>query len=236
MSLPVLSTPKYTLTIPSTKKEIEYRPFLVKEEKILLIAQETGNQNEIMNAIKSVVKACTYDKINPDVLTTFDLEYIFVKLRSKSVGEISTVGIECSECKTKNTIDIDLDSIEINSDVKKDTKVMITDTVGVQLKYMSVKDMTRISSKKNLSQADMMTETIIACIDSIFDENRIYAVENSTRSELEEFINSLSRSQMKKIEQFILEIPKLEHDIKFKCSSCSHDNEIKLTGTHAFFE
>lgn len=236
MSLPILSTPKYTVSIPSTGVSVEYRPFLVKEEKILLVAQESGDQGEIMNAIKDVIRACTYDKVKPDTLTTFDLEYLFIKLRSKSVGEISTIGIECSECKTKNTVDINLDEIEVQGNIVKSKKVMLTDKIGVVLKYMSVKDMSRITTKKNSSTVEMMTDTIISCIDSIFDGDTIYAAENSSRSELEAFINSLSRSQMKLIEEFIMDIPKVKHDVKFTCVSCKHANEISLTGAQTFFE
>lgn len=234
MSLPIISSPKYTLEIPSTKVTVEYRPFLVKEEKVLLIAQESQDQNQIMTAIKDVIRACTYGKIDPDVLASYDLEYIFIKLRAKSVGEISTVGVKCSECDTVNNIEVDLDKIAVSSELPE-SKIQLTDNIGVSMKPLNMKDLSRIASKKNQTAADQMIDSVIACIDHIYDENTIYLKENSTRAELETFIGSLSRSQMQKIESFIMNLPKVEHTVEFKCTKCKSDNTHTISGIQSFF-
>jgi len=234
MSLPIISSPKYTLEIPSTREVIEYRPFLVKEEKILLIAQESQDQGQIMNALKDVVSACTYGKINPDKLTPYDLEYVFIKLRAKSVGEVSTVGIKCKECKTDNKVDINLDDITVSGELPN-SRIQLTDTIGVNMKPMCMRDLTKIALKQKASTADQMTDTIIANIESIYDQSTIYLKENSTREEMEAFIGSLNRTQMKKIEEFIEGLPKVKHDVNFKCTSCSTVNSQTISGIQSFF-
>lgn len=235
MPLPILESPKYVLTIPSTGKNVEYRPFLVKEEKILLLAQESENENAISTAIKDIVKACTFDVVDPNELTSFDLEYIFLKLRAKSVGEVSEIRCKCEKCETLNNISINIDQIEVSwPNKKQDKKIMLTDSIGITLNYIKVKDIKAEESGK--SQTETIMDTIIAMIDSVFDQNGIYKKEDSTREELVTFINSLNRSQMEKIEKFIMDSPKLTHTAKFKCTSCKNDNEITLSGTQAFFE
>ena len=234
MSLPIIASPKYTLEIPSTGTIVEYRPFLVKEEKVLLIAQESQDQAQIMTAIKDVIYACTYGKIDPDTLASFDLEYVFIKLRAKSVGEISSVGIVCNECETANTVDVDLDKITVSSALPP-SKIQLTDTIGVSMKPMNMKDLSRIASKKNATGADQMIDSVIACIDHIYDESKIYLKDNSTRAELESFIGSLNRSQMQKIENFIMNLPKVEHTVEFKCSNCKCDNTHTISGVQSFF-
>jgi hypothetical protein len=235
MSLPIISTPKYTLTLPSNGTTVEYRPFLVKEEKILLIAQESDDQVQIIGAIKDVISSCTFGKINPDTLTSFDLEYVFIKLRAKSVGEVSSIGIKCSECEASNNIDVNLDEIEMTSAKDVNHKIALTDTVGVNMKYMSVRDLSALSAKKNTTNADILTDAIIACVDSIYDDTTIYAKENTPKAEMVSFIESLNRSQMQKIEQFMSSMPKLEHTVHFTCSKCKHENDVTLSGVQSFF-
>lgn len=235
MPLPTLESPKYVLTIPSTGKNIEYRPFLVKEEKILLLAQEAESELAITNAIKDIIRACTFDSINPEDLTSFDLEYIFLKLRSKSVGEISEVRCKCEKCETLNTVSINLDEIEIVwPDKKQDKTIMLTDKIGITMNYIKVKDIK--GSEENKSQAETIIDTIITMIDTIFDQNGVYKKEESTHEELVSFINSLNRNQMAKIENFIVNSPRLSHTTQFKCNKCKHNNELILNGTQSFFE
>ena len=236
MALPIIESPKYSTTIPSTGKAIEYRPFLVKEEKILLMAQHSSDQKEIVNAMKDIIRACTFNKTNPDDLTSFDLEFLFLKLRSKSVGETSSVKIKCEECEVSSDIDINLEEVtlEVDRDAAKRI-VMLTDTVGVNLRYIRIKDLNLISDESR-SQADVINDVIIASIESIFDATSVYPAENSTREELTSFINSLNRSQMQKIEEFVANTPKLEKRIAFTCKGCSHENDILISGTQSFFE
>jgi len=234
MALPIIESPKYTLEIPSTGKTVEYRPFLVKEEKILLMAQESEDSREMLSAMKEIVKACTLEKINPNDLTSFDLEFIFLKLRAKSVGETSTVNIKCSECETFTGVSVNIDEISVNIDPAIEKTVMLTDTIGVNLRYIRVKDMGSLSDNKK-TQSDLINEVLIASIESIFDSNAVYPSDQSTKAEITTFINSLNRSQMQKIEQFISSAPQLEKEIHFTCKGCAHENDTKLSGTQSFF-
>jgi len=235
MALPILESPKYTVEIPSTKKAIEYRPFLVKEEKILLMAQESQESREMLNAMKDIIRACTFEKVDVNVLTSFDLEYIFLKLRSKSVGEISSVNIKCSACEVPNPVDINLDEVVVKFDDSVSKTIMITDSVGVNMRYIRVKDMGALTDDKK-SQSDLINEVVIASIESIFDADKVYPSENSSKAELIVFINSLNRSQMQKIEAFIAAVPSLKETVKFKCKGCGHDNTLELSGTQSFFD
>jgi hypothetical protein len=235
MALPILESPKYTVEIPSTKKAIEYRPFLVKEEKILLMAQESQDSREMLNAMKDIIRACTFEKVDVNALTSFDLEYVFLKLRSKSVGEISNVNVKCSSCEAPNPIAINLDEITVKFDDSVSKTIMITDTVGVNMRYIRVKDMSALTDDKK-TQSDLINEVVIASIESIFDAEKVYPAENSSKEELIVFINSLSRAQMQKIESFISAVPALKQTVQFKCKACAHDNSLELTGTQAFFD
>ena len=235
MALPILESPKYTVEIPSTKKAIEYRPFLVKEEKILLMAQESQESREMLNAMKDIIRACTFEKVDVNALTSFDLEYIFLKLRSKSVGEISSVNIKCSACGAPNPVEINLDEVAVKFDDSVSKTIMITNTVGVNMRYIRVKDMSALTDDKK-SQSDLINEVVIASIESIFDADKVYPSENSSKAELIVFINSLNRSQMQKIEAFIAAVPALKETVKFKCKCCGHDNSLELSGTQSFFD
>ena len=235
MALPVLTAPKYTLTVPSTQQTIEYRPFLVKEEKILLLAQESNNQKEIMSAIRDVVETCTYGTVKANLLTSFDLEYIFLKLRAKSVGEIVDIKCKCTSCETYGAGEVNLDTVEVTwPSTKVDNKIMLTDKVGIVLRHISVDDLNKIGLDENVN-VETVTNMIIASIESIFDDSAVYPAAQSSQAELKEFVNSLSRSQVSKIEAYIENAPKLQHEIRFVCAQCKTDNSQVLTGTQSFF-
>ena len=236
MALPILESPKYTLTIPSTNQTVEYRPFLVKEEKILMLAQQSKDQKEIMSSIERVIEACTFGTVTSKTLTSFDLEYIFLKLRAKSVGEISDIRCKCNKCEEYTDVSINLDEIEVtHSKEKIDKKIMLSDKIGVVLKYILVSDMSSIVSTEEVT-VETITNMIIASIESIFDESAVYPADQSTPGELSDFVNSLNRSQLNKIEKFIENAPKLQHAVEFDCKSCKHKNEFTLAGSQAFFE
>lgn len=232
MALPIIQSPKYDIRIPSTGKSIQYRPFLVKEEKILLIAQESGSTTDMINAMKDIISACTFNKVDPNELTTYDLEYLFLKLRSKSVGETATVKIKCNSCDEHVEVEINIDDIPIPKVDKDPVKILLSDNVGVIMRHVRVRDLDKLT--KEQAQSDTLINTIIASIESIYDEKNIHQTDESTHEELVEFINSLSRSHMKKIEEYIKETPKIEHTIKFKCSN-GHENEVTLSGVKSFF-
>lgn len=234
MALPILESPKYDISLPSTGKVIQYRPFLVKEEKIMLMAQESGSSREMLSAMKDVVKACTFNKVVPNDLTSFDLEFLFLKLRTKSVGETSNIKIECSKCKEFTDVELNLDEIKSPKVNDHDNKLMLNDTVGIMMRYIRVRDLAQMTDEKSTS-ADTISTTIIASIQSIFDENGVYQTDESTKAELLSFVNSLNRAQVKEIEKFIATTPKVESVVKFECEHCKEKNETTLSGVQSFF-
>lgn len=237
MALPVIESPKYEVKIPSTGKKIQYRPYLVKEEKILMIAMESENSGQIMQAMKDVVKACTFDKIDVDKLCSFDLEYLFLKLRSKSVGEITTVGLKCEKCDKPTKVDINLDEVSVSIDDTLSSKIQLTDRIGVNLSWPKMRDLTKIEDKKDASPVESAFDIIISCIESIYDEKKNYPANEQTKEDMVTFLESLNQVQFAKLQTFIEKMPRLEHTVEFKCQTkeCGHSNKLVLTGLQSFF-
>lgn len=233
MNLPKIETPKYQLTIPSTGEDVGYRPFLVKEEKILLIAQEAGDEGDLLTAMKDVVTSCTFGDVDTSVLASFDLEYIFLKLRAKSVGEEAELGIKCDECEAANDIAVNLDAIEVTEGTPLPKKIQLTDTVGIVPQYITVNNLIKISGKTD--KGDILTSSIAASIKNIYDENNVYPIEEASDSDIKEFIESLNKEQIEKIEKVVTGAPKLQETISFKCTKCGTKNEKLLTGIESFF-
>ena len=235
MHLPKIETPKYNLVIPSTKKKLSFRPFLVKEEKILLLAQQSDNEEDQLEAVKSIIESCTFDKIKADDLTSYDIEYLFLQLRAKSVGESADVNIKCSKCGSSTPVNINLAEIDIKYPNKKiDNRIQLTDAIGVVVKNLSTADITKLG-KLGDDQVQLLNDTIAATIESVFDADNVYPMDDASPTEKEEFINSLSRGQMEKIEEFISNVPKLQEEVTFKCLSCGEKNKIMLEGLQSFF-
>jgi hypothetical protein len=234
MALPILNAPRFELELPLSKKRVSYRPFLVKEEKVLLMALESQDQKQIMRAMHDIIEACTYDDIKAKDLPVAELELLFLKIRSKSVGENTHVGLSCSECNTKNEIDINLEEIKLDVTNLPTTKIMITDTVGVIMKFPTSDDVMR-NIDINKSDIENTYSVIIACLDKIFDTENVYDVETQSKKELQEFVESLSQKQFEKIKEFFANLPKLKHDIDFSCEKCKHDNHLVLEGLESFF-
>jgi hypothetical protein len=232
MALPKLDVPKYPFEVPSLNKTVDFRPFLVKEEKVLMIAQETEDESKILPIIKDIVKACSFEKLDPNECTASDLEYIFLKLRAKSVGETVNVRIKCEKCDEYANVKINLEDITISEVNKVSNTIEINDSVGVILKQLSLKDTEKIDDK-NPEKA--FNQTIIYSIESIYDADSVYPASESTEKELIEFVDSLSHSHLEKIQEYIQNIPKLQYIAKFKCKECGHDNEILLEGIDSFF-
>jgi len=237
MSLPILETPKYTVTIPSTKKSVEYRPYLVKEEKILMLAVESEDEKQMIAAVKDIIRACTFEKLNPDDLTTVDLEYVFLKLRSKSIGETASVSLKCQtpECNGSVNADINLDSIEPTSISNGSTnRIQLTDKVGMTLRPVTVRALSRLTGE-NKSKSEQVTQLVISSIESIFDENAVYRAEDHTVEELTKFIDSLSTPHLQKIQAYVESLPRLSKDLEYTCPKCKIKHKITLTGLQSFF-
>ena len=237
MPLPILETPKYTVTIPSTKKSVEYRPYLVKEEKILMLAMESEDEKQMIMAVKDIIRACTFEKLNPDDLTTVDLEYVFLKLRAKSVGETASVSLKCqtSECTGSVNADINLDAIEPTS-ISNGTsnRIQLTDKVGMTLRPVTVRALSRLSGDSK-SKSEQVTQLIISSIESIFDDAGVYRAEDHTVEELIKFIDSLSTAHLQKIQAYVESLPRLSKDIEYTCPKCKVKHKITLTGLQSFF-
>lgn len=232
MALPSIATPEFTTKIPSTGQEIRYRPFLVKEQKILLMAMEGKDANEIMVSVRNILSNCILsDDVNIDKLSTFDVEYLFLKLRSKSVGEVIKIKVnhpEGSECKYLSEVDVNVDAVEIRGEVKNG-KIMLTDQIGLKLRYPTMNDLKGVS----LDDAESMFKMVRKCIEYIFDQDDVYA--DFSEKELTEWIEGLNQTQFGKITEFFESMPKLSHTIEWECKSCGNKDSVTVEGLQGFF-
>jgi len=230
MALPKLEVPKYTLTLPSSGEVIEYRPFLVKEEKNLMIAQETGDGNTVFDAIKDIVKACSYNKLNPNKMATYDLEYVFLQIRAKAVGE--QIDIKIKDEKTEEMVPVTINITDVYVDKKdqeSDEKVInINDNVGMTLSPITVDQIGTIEASSDL------TTTIKALIKNIFDAENVYPVEESNDVELNEFVETLPHSVLREVNDYLTGLPQLTLDVEFK-GPTGHKNKQKIRGFQSFF-
>ena len=233
MPLPVINAPTYELTIPSTGQTVQYRPFLVKEEKILLMANEGGEATEIVRAMKQIIGNCIQNGYNTDNMPLFDVEYIFLKLRSKSVNEFSEVGFRCPECDEVNRVQIDLSGVEISVDDTHSNKVELTNDIGLIMKYPQL-DSVNINDLES-NDVNVVFEVISSCIDSIYQGEEIHDSGDYTKQEISEFINNLTQEQFLKIQQFFDTMPKLSHTVPYKCGKCEYDEPLLLEGLQNFF-
>ena len=233
MPLPVISTPTYELNIPSTGQTVQYRPFLVKEEKILLMANEGGETSEIVRAMKQIIGNCIQDGYNTDGMPLFDVEYIFLKLRSKSVNEISEVGFRCPKCDEVNKIEINLSEVEIETDNTHTDKIELTDDIGLIMKYPQL-DSINMNDLQD-TNVDAIFDVVSSCIDSIYQGEEIYDSKDYTKEEISEFINNLTQEQFQNIQQFFDTMPKLSHTVPYDCSKCEYDEPLIIEGLQNFF-
>lgn len=214
MSLPKTMHPTFNVVIPSTGKKVRMRPFLVREEKILLMAQTSENPKDIVLAIQQVVNNCMVDTVNVEDLTTFDIEYLFLKLRGKSVS--NTIELKYTDPTDKQQYDIvvNVDDVEVNFPEDHDNKVVITDTTGLILKYPTA-DITEKMSPNITTEVELLFELMKYCIDKFYDENDVYEMADYSSEEIDEFLNDQSTSTYNKIQKFIETIPKLYHEVEY---------------------
>jgi hypothetical protein len=236
MALPKIDVPIFKVKLPITKKTISCRPFLVKEEKILLMAKESGdNSDDSVNAIRQVVNNCILDDdIDVDTIPLIDLEFVLLKIRAKSMGEIITSKYRHGECTKPTEINIDLNTVEVVLDPKNKTKIKINDIIGVIIIYPTINLMAKMAdTKKN---PDKIFEIIVNCIDSIFDTDDVYSPTDYTNDELNEFLLGMTQKQFGAIEEFFSTLPKLQKKVKFECIECGHKEDITLEGLSSFFD
>ena len=239
MPLPKVSTPTYELVLPSSGKKIKYRPFLVKEEKILIMALESEDVTQITNSVIDILNSCILSKgIKLETLATFDIEYLFLNIRSKSVGETIDVNIVCpDDNKTQVAVTVDVDSIKIKKDRKHKNVIKLDDNLSLKLKYPSMAQFidSNFESKIDESEVKSTLDMIISCIDVIFNEEESWPASESTPKELEDFVDQLNTKQFKLIEDFFATMPKLTHTIKVKNPNTGVESEVRLEGLAAFF-
>ena len=237
MALPQANVAKYELTLPSQQKKITFRPFLVKEEKILLMSLETGKPDEMLRAIKDIVKSCTFGELEPDDYPLFDIEFVFLQIRAKSVGEVAKLKILCpDDKKTYANAEVDLSKVEVYVDDDHSNKVDLDETrkLGVVLKYPSLKIINEGIVSGDLKLKDSY-ELIYNSIEQIYEGDKTYLAKDSTKEEMEEFINGLTGEQMRKIQSFFTSMPRLEQKIKVKNPVTNVESEVTLKGLADFF-
>ena len=238
MPLPKIAAPTYTLELPSTGQEINYRPFLVKEEKVLVIALESEENKQITNAIKTVIKNCILTKgIKVDTLPTFDIEYLFLNIRGKSVGEEIEVNVICPDDEvTQVPVTIDLDDIQVQKSDEHTNKIKLDDTLMMEMKYPSLDEFIKNNFDFNDENSmDQSFNLIASCVSNIFSEDEVWAAEDCTKKELKEFLEQMNSAQFKDIEKFFETMPKLSHKIKVTNPKTKVESEVVLEGLASFF-
>lgn len=233
MALPKIDKPLFEMLVPSQKKQVKFRPFVVKEEKILLIAQQSGQEKDMVRAIKQILANCVQDeKFSVDDLTTFDLEYLFLKLRAKSVNNVIEVSYRDIEDDKVYDFNIDLDEVEMLEQGKVDNNIKITDKVGVVMKYPSIDIVENVPD--DLPPAELVEYLVRSCIDVIYDEDAVYPAKDCTEEELTDFIESLDIETFVKIREFFDNLPRMYYKIEYT-NSLGNKREIELTTLSDFF-
>ena len=237
MALPIANVAQYELTLPSQQKKIKYRPFLVKEEKILLMALETQKPEDMLEAVKNIVKSCTFNEINPEDYPMFDLEYIFLQIRAKSVGEISKIKVLCPDDKTSyEKVEVDLSKVEVYVEDDHSNNIVLDEDrkLGILLKYPSLKIINTgiLTGDVKLAQ---MYELIVNSIEQIYEGDKVHMAKDTDKKELDDFVNNLSGEQMRKIQSFFETMPRLEQKIKVTNSKTKVESEVTLKGLADFF-
>ena len=238
MPLPTISTPTYELTLPSSNRKIKYRPFLVKEEKILILAMESQDTKQIARSVKDVIAKCIITRgIKVEKLSTFDIEYLFLNIRGKSVGEQIEVMVTCpDDGKTQVPMSINIDSIKIQKDEKHSTDITLDDTYTLRMKYPSLNEFIKnnFGSAENMGVDDTF-DLIASCIDQVYSDEESWTSDECTKKELSDFVESLNSSQFKLVENFFLTMPKLSHKIKVTNPNTKVESDVTIEGLQSFF-
>ena len=238
MPLPKISTPIYDLVLPSTEKKIKYRPFLVKEEKLLVLALETEDTKEITNAVQQVLNNCIQTKgIKVDKLPTFDIEYLFLNIRAKSVGESIEVNLICpDDGVTEAKVTINVDDIKIEKDKKHEKTIKLGNDLFMDMKYPSLSEFIKSNFDPNEAvDMDASFELISGCVEKIYNEEEVWASEDVTNKELKDFLEGMNSSQFKQIETFFSTMPKLSHVVELKNPETGVKSKVTLEGLASFF-
>ena len=237
MALPSIATPTYELELPSTKKKIKYRPFLVKEEKVLLLATESEDPKEVKEAVKTIVKNCVLSRLKIDDLTTFDLEFLFLKIRAASVGEDIPMKITCLD-DNETRVDVVVDISEVSVQIQKDhsNKIELTDNVGMIMRYPGLNEFVDLTLLgKDLDDPDEVFDTVAGCIDQIYEGEEVFDSTTTTHAEKIQFIEGLTQKQFEKVQKFFQTMPVLRHEFKVTNPNTGVESSYTLEGLQSFF-
>ena len=234
MNLPVLNTPTYEMEIPSTGEKIKYRPFLVKEQKLLMMAQESGDEAAQMRTVGEIVKNCTFNKIDkPDTMATFDIEYMFMMTRAQSVGSKIPMTVTCpDDGETKVEHEINIDEIKVKKTDGHTNVIMLTDDIGITMKYPNLDMVKKFTNTANITEVSF--EMIKSCNQNIFDKDQVY--DEMSDKDLQSFIEQMNTEQFEKLTQFFDTMPKLSHTFKVKNPNTGVESDIVLEGLDSFLE
>ena len=231
MALPILNdTPKYELTIPSSNKNVRFRPYLVKEEKVLLMANESNDRNTIMSAMTDTVLACLQGDVTREELTMFDLEYMFIKIRAKSVGETVQLYYLCQECDEQNTVDVNLDEVVCETN-QTEGMIQLTEDITLEMAYPSYTDFNLETS----DETEMGFEIIAQSIKTVLTEEERIDLSEESKENVKEFLESMTTAQFDKVAEFVRGMPSVKYESSFVCQSCGTHNKFEVRGMHNFF-
>ena len=238
MALPIIETPRYELTLPSSDVQVQFRPFIVKEEKILLVAMESKDNNEIINATKNILRACTFEALDIDTLPMFDIEYLLLQIRGKSVGEVAKFKVICPDDKqTPTDVELDLSTINVQVDDEHSNKVVIDEKreLGLVLNYPSL-GITKAGFDVNKENVDTMFKVVANCIDHIYEGEKTYPAKDSTQKELITFLEGLSQEAFLKIKKFFDTMPQLRHEVEVTNPKTGIVSKVTFKGLQDFFQ
>ena len=225
--IPVLDTPTFDVDVYSLNKKVQMRPFLVKEEKILIMAQESGKKEDMMKAMQDIVSVCSRGALVGKDLPFFDLQNIFLRLRSQSIGGTSEFNLICGECQHRTPFEMDLESIQLVTNEEHTNKIQLTDDIGVVMRYPSGEELGNEESK--------VFDIVVSCIDSIYTKEEIHSTKDETKEDVEAWVENLTSDQFEKIAKFFETSPRLEKTIEYKCSKCETENVVVMDGLESFF-
>lgn len=231
--------PTYTTTIPSTNKKIKYKPFTVKEEKALLIAQQSDDVTVMLDTLKEVIQACVIDKIDVDSLAVFDIEYLFTQLRAVSIGEIAELRFRCDKCtndpKAIAQVDVNLTNLKVTFPTGHQKKFNLFNDVGIVMKYPGLESLKIIEKVDDFNDINQVFDLVVNSIDYIFDQDQVYHAKDLKKEELVQFIEQLDSKQFKTITEFFRTMPVLRQDIQYQCPVCGHVHNKYIEGLASFF-
>lgn len=232
MALPSLSTPKYELEL-TTGQKVNYRPFLVKEEKVLLVAAETGDDKDILNAIVDIIQSCTDNAVDIKTTPVFDIEYLFLNIRAKSVGEVANLRLICpDDGKTKVDVDVTISDVKVQGSAGHEKTIKLTDQIGMVMRYPTIEDVGLLEGEMT---ADKIFDLIATCVDQIYDGDKIYEKQDMSKDEIHEFINSMNSKQFAELQGFFETMPKLRHTVTVKNPKTGVETDMNLEGLQSFF-